>query len=75
MLLQVEGGEFVEQAPGLLNTFRGSDDFDPQSIAALSIDDDGFRVQFRDSDGTVWFAEPLLGRAARRRAGSLCGVS
>jgi len=63
VLLQVEGGDFVEQAPGLLNTFRGSDSFDPQSIAALSIDDDGFRVQFRDSDGTVWFAEPLLGRA------------
>ena len=63
VLVQVAGGGFEDHAPGLVTTYRGVDVFDPGTTAALSIDDDGFRVQLRESNGTVWFAEPLTGRA------------
>ncbi|MCH2139314.1 MAG: M12 family metallo-peptidase, partial [Phycisphaerales bacterium] len=67
VLVQVEGGAFVQHDPSPLNTWRGIDADDPESTAAMAMEHDGFRVQFRDGDGTVWFVEPLIDRARSAR--------
>jgi len=64
LLVQEEDGSLVEYQPGPVNTFRGREAAHPLVIAAMGLEDDGFRLRLVDEDDRQWFAEPLDGRVA-----------
>ncbi|MAT82621.1 MAG: hypothetical protein CMJ29_13375 [Phycisphaerae bacterium] len=62
LLEQQEDGSLLEIPAGPVNTYRGTDLNWPGMKAALSIEDDGFRVLVLLEGGAQWWIEPLEGK-------------
>ncbi|MEE2907996.1 MAG: M12 family metallo-peptidase [Planctomycetota bacterium] len=62
LLEQQPDGSLMEIPAGPVNTYRGTDVTWPGMQAALSIEDDGFRVMILLDGGENWWIEPLEGR-------------
>ncbi|MDG2095502.1 MAG: M12 family metallo-peptidase [Phycisphaerales bacterium] len=62
LLEQQADGSLLEIEPGPISTYRGSDPRDASMKAALSFEDDGFRVLVLLEDGARWWVEPLAGK-------------
>tara|TARA_Y100000589_G_scaffold329326_2_gene375539 strand:+ start:486 stop:2948 length:2463 start_codon:yes stop_codon:yes gene_type:complete len=62
LLEQQADGSLLEIPAGPIMTYRGSDSMNPSLKAALSIEDDGFRVLVMLDDGKRWWVEPLAGK-------------
>jgi hypothetical protein len=62
LLEQQSDGSLLEIPAGPINTYRGTDPNNPSMNAALSIEDDGFRIFVMLEDGQRWWVEPLAGK-------------
>ena len=62
LLEQQADGSLLEIPAGPITTYRGYDSRNSALKAALSIEDDGFRVLVMLEDGKRWWVEPLAGK-------------
>ena len=62
LLEQQSDGSLLEIPAGPITTYRGFDPSMPSLKAALSIENDGFRVLVMLDDGRRWWVEPLAGK-------------